>query len=881
MPKATAVLDSFTTFGALLKYLRLRVRLTQTELAIAVGYGTAQISRLEQNQRLPDLTMLVALFVPALELGDEPEIVARLLDLAAEARGEPLSGRSVTVSHTVRHERIESAEVSPVQSATAAAPPPAHVPLASTRLIGRDPEVAEICERLLQPDIRLLTLIGPPGVGKTRLALEAAARLNAVFPDGALFVALAPIRDPALVAAAIAEVMGITETPDQPLTTHLPAALNKRHCLLVLDNVEHVLAARGLIADLLAAPHVRILLTSRAALHLSAEHQYVVRPLALPDLAHLPPLDELARYPSVALFCARARAVNHLFTLSTANALPVAAICVHLDGLPLALELAAARSKLLGPQALLTRLVHRFRLLMSGAHDLPLRHQTLKSALDWSYALLSSEEQQLFARLAVFVGGWRLEAAEWVAGARAGSQPREGGALPLEFADARAAVLEVQASLLDQSLLQQLPTADGEGRLTMLETMREYAMDQLVASDGVALAQQQHASYCLQLAEEAEPQLIGPDQLTWFGRLEEDHANLRAALTWAHQANAAEYGLRLAAALWRFWYEHGHLAEGRRWLEQALARDEGADGASTSTIRYRAKALNGAGVIAWRQGETARALALLEAGLALHEQVGDVRGMAHTLTNLGILASERGAYDEAQTLYERSLDLNQRLANDWGVAAALLNLGNLAIEQGAYERAVTLHEQALGLNRRSNDAVGIALSLNNLGVALLMQRSYDRAELLFGESLELHRALDDTLGMAYALTNLGMVAVKQHKRPVAAARFGASLRLSQTLGNKLCIAENLAGFATVACMDELSPSHAQRVVQLGGTVAAVRVTINAPFSRADQAEFDATLSAARHILSPEAFAAAWALGQAAVLEDAIAAALGVEEQQAA
>jgi predicted ATPase/transcriptional regulator with XRE-family HTH domain len=607
---------------------------------------------------------------------------------------------------------------------------PSNLPIQLTPFIGREKERGEVAALLRNPDVRLLTLTGSGGIGKTRFALQAAADLLASFPDGVWFVELAALVEPKQVIPTIAATLAVNEAGATPLLDTLNGHLKDKHLLLVLDNFEQVIGAATEVSDLLSSGMgLKVLVTSRTPLRLRGEHEYAVPPLSLPDYRHLPTLDKLFHYEGVRLFIERAVSVKADFQVTDENAPAVAEICVRLDGLPLAIELAAARVKMLSPQALLTRLAQRLKVLTGGARDLSARQQTLRATIDWSYDLLDDAQKQLFSRMAVFQGGRTFDALDTVC--------NYDGQLQLD-------VLEGVQSLLDKSLLQQREGRDGEPRLWLLETIHEYAREKLGESGEAPALKKEHALYFMSLAEEAEPHLTGKHQQEWLDRLEDEYDNLRAALVWAgervhrssqegsHEANqesskershkanqesskergerssreAAEIGLRTAGAIWRYWQVRGLYAEGRERLEGVLSVPEMV--LQVCSAASRAKAMNGAGYLAWCQGDYSSARSLTEVALMLGREAEDKRSMSSSLHTLAIVASAQGDYTTARALLEESLALGRELRDKWAVANELGNLGVLTSAQGDYTTARALLEESLALSRELGDNRGIA-----------------------------------------------------------------------------------------------------------------------------------------------------------------------------
>lgn len=751
---------------------------------------------------------------------------------------------------------------SPAQSpACAASLSQPHLPNPRTRLIGRDQDVAAVCHLLTQAEVALVTLTGPPGVGKTRLALAATQALAPFFPDGVCFVALATVSDPELVSAAIAQALGLPQRSGQSPLTTVMAHLQGQQRLLVLDNFEQVLPAALQVADLLATcPRLKILVTSRAILHIRAEHEFPVTPLALPDPQQLPAHEQLAQVAAVELFLQRATAVKADFALTAANAPAVAALCQRLDGLPLALELAAARVKLFTPQALLAQLNSAsaqtpLRLLTGGACDLPLRQQTLRAAIAWSYQLLEPAEQLLFRRLSVFVGGFTLEAAEVVCS--------EQGA-PLQ-SDLLAGI----ASLVDKSLLYALPTtaeaADGM-RFAMLETIRDYALECLHLADEEATQQRQHTLFFLLLAERAEPKLQGAEQQQWLARLAADHDNVRAALRWCIAHDAIAIGLRLGGLLWRFWEKRGHLCEGRTFLTTLLARVQG-DESTPAFLTAHATALLAAGNLAWLQGDLLAAGEQHRASLTLWQQLEDECQIAGALNNVGNVLRAQGDISGARALYEQALTIERTLGVSWRLARTLNNLGTVAKDQRDYAEAQARYAESLALWQALDDQWCAGIVLSNLGDIALLQGDYPAARTLFTESLTIARTFADQNSVAYALNNLGLVACYQGEYTAAHAFHSEGLRLWQELGAQQGIAYALEGAAglAIACA---GPNGAERALHLAGAAATLRTTIGAPLPENEQALLDRWLRLARQVLGTGTNAV-WEAGQRMALAEAI------------
>jgi predicted ATPase/DNA-binding CsgD family transcriptional regulator len=682
------------------------------------------------------------------------------------------------------------------------------LPARPTRFFGRDMELAVIRELLLTPDVRLLTLTGPPGIGKTRLALEVVSDLRQHFTEGIAFVDLTPIRDPALVAHIIAQRLGMVRSPTRPSLEQLTHFLRGKHLLLLLDSFEHVVDAGLMVADLLAScPRLRVLATSQEPLRINWEREYPVPPLALPEnLSRLPDTERLIAYSAIALFTDRARAVHPRFMLDRQNASVIAAICARLDGLPLAIEMAAALVKVLPPEALNERLAHGLMQLTAGAKNLPSRHQTLRGAIFWSYSLLNPNEKKLFCRLAVFVSGASLDAAE---------------AVCADGDSVEADILAVSASLVNKSLLQHNPQPDGQPRYSMLESIRQFALEQLAILGELQNMQRRHATYFLSLAELAEPGLNTRVQSTWLSRLEWDHDNLREVLRWSiSDTGDRATGLRLAGALYWFWWIRGYMAEGSRWLQVLLA-DKGVH----VKPAVRAKACYGAGFLAYRLGDLEVAQRLTEEGLILWRQLGDAAGVAKALIHLGRVALGQHDHSRARSLWEEALAFNKESGDRLESAHALNGLGELARMEGDLQQARARYEECLSIWTDAGNTEMVAVVLFNLAQIAIRHGDLDRARSCLSESVRLHKDVGSQLVTNCALVGLAEVAIHEGDARRAARLFSAADALSE----------------------------------------AYREVLNPP----DQAEYDSSLTKTRGALTEEEFAVARSEGRSLTLEEAL------------
>jgi predicted ATPase/DNA-binding SARP family transcriptional activator len=856
-----------------------------------------------------------------------------------------------------------------------------NLPLQLTRFFGREKEMARLQAMLLSEEMRLVTLVGPGGAGKTRLALEVAKRLVEPFRGAVWFVPLADLTNARLMVDEIlSRLGGLRHSSHLEPLEQAVEILARQPSLLVLDNMEHLMRDEGLemsdenisrpssfiphpssfILTLLdRVPTLKLLVTSRQWLGLSGEREFLLLPLPMPSQEYLgndptaQPLEHLTSFPSVQLFVDRAQAVRPDFQVTNANAAAVAELCRRLEGIPLALELAAARVQVISPAQMLAHRERLFDLLVSRRRDLPERHRTLRAAMQWSYELLTPDLQRFFARLSVFRGGWTREAAEqvcmdvWEYGCMdetTPTRPHVHTSIPPYD------VLESLAQLREGSLILS-EEVGGETRFRMLEMLREFAGEKLV-SDEVAVLQQRHATFYLALAERTEWETSGADQRAWLDRMDAEHDNLRAALEWSLSQSAecevrsaeseslkseighpssliphpSEVGLRLSGALWRFWEVRSHFAEGRTWLAQTLKKGSGfrvqgsgdqipepqTQNLKPSLLAARAKALNGAGILAWNQSDYAAARALLEESLAIHRALGNQQGVTVALNGLGDVALDQGDYAAARSLYEESLSISRALGDESCIAVALNNLGIVTRLQGDYATSRSLHEESLAISRALGNRSSSAIALGSLGFVAALQGDPTAARPLLEESLSIHRDMGDKGSIAIALNNVGYVVGLQGDPAAARVLLDEALALGKELGDKglvalsfhrlafvaqsqgdhaqagllyrdsliLCrkvgekrgAATCLEGLAAVACAQK----QAERAARLFGAAAALRDTLGAPLLLREQTEQDAHLALLRQTLGKPAFTTAYQAGRALTWEQAAAYALADE-----
>ncbi len=784
------------TLAGLVKTYRSSAGMSQELLAERSGLSVRTIGDIETGfQRSPRLITIV-LIAQALQLNEEDRAC---LQGALPKRGAKDDGTS----------------------------PPAKASLPHIPLFGRDREIADITAKLNGGGARLLTLTGPAGVGKTSLCACAAARCAERF-DSVTMVPLAPISDPKLVPSALATELGLREQSEAPLPAAIAAELGNGRRLLVLDNFEQVLPAAAWLGELLTqCPALTALVTSRERLHLRMEHAYAIRPLE--------------NSAGVDLFVERARAVNFDFALTSANEPVIKSIVQRLEGLPLAIELAAPRLVLLTPQALLARLERRLPLLESGPVDLPQRQQTMRNAIEWSYDLLSAHEQRLFRAMGVFSGGATIEAASAV------------------YAEREENILSILAALVEKSLLSLSEDDEGEPRIAMLELLREFALERIKQAGEAAQAQARMASHFLEFAVHAEAALKGANQVHWLARVEREYANIRAVLDWSVHGGHLETGMRLAGTMARFWWMRGYFSEGRSWCDRLL------DGMNSSVQAVssfgEAKVLQANVLLMNAMGDFQEAMAPCERAVALWREIGDDGELSISLNSLGIMLQMLGRYDEARGTHEEALSIRRRIGDRYGIATSLGSLASVAHAGNDTAAAITAVEESIDIFRSLENASALSISLTKLGRLLHETRNYERANQMFEESLALQMLIDDKANMAYSYDRLAVVASDLGRYDVARERWRQAFELLEAAANKSLIAEALEGLMVLA----IRQGDYRQAAHMCGAAEALREAISAPMWPHQVADYGSRVREIRDELGDAAFAQERRLGACAPL----------------
>lgn len=737
-----------------------------------------------------------------------------------------------------------------------------NLPAPLTKLVKRQIEIAHINNLLCDEDIRLLTLVGPGGVGKTRLVIAAARSVLKEFQDGVFFVSLAPISDPALLVSTIAGVLGVKEVSGKPLIEVLKKYLHNKQLLLVLDNFEQILLAAPTLNDFLASSTgLKIIVTSRALLSIYGEYEYVVPPLDLPSSDSKLSVKAMAEFGSVALFLQRAKAAGAAFQLTSENVDTVCEICVQLDGLPLAIELAAAFVKRFTPNYILAHFSSRLNFLVNGPQDLPARQRSLRAAIDWSYDLLETEEKMLFSLLGVFVGGFDAEAIHTVF--------YSGDVYTLDH------TVQKIDSLVNQNLLTYQIRSKGTPRFFMLDIIREYVLELITKNEKIYDIYQTHAEYYLNLAQTAQPELRGPRQQFWFYRFEEEQDNFRAALRWLLQQNDilhVEKTLQLCAALGYFWYAYGPQSEGLVWLELALAKIETfEDDISNTLLAAKAAVLFAIGRLMQFQGNLPKAKIFYQESLILRRKVSDKIGIAEVLNNLGLIEFLQGNLSDAQILYEESLSLRRALDFKRGIADTLNNLAILADINREFAKAISLYKESLLIRRELEDKQGEAESLNNLGLLCVEQGIFDQARIYYNQCLDLQKVLKYKRGISTALINLGRLLYLEGEYDKAKETLHEALILNSEIGDKITTIDIFDVMAMVA----VSQGFFERATKLFGAANDLRQSTGIPIYASDVENYNKKAEILRTSLGETNYALFGEQGRAMTLEKAIVYALEV------